>query len=117
MIFLFSIFACNNETPTGWIAAEQTDGPAVLYDLNAKPLPEIPLPNDQATRLDPSSPTGRRLNISEDAPTEYERRTRRTFNQLDGFGTFAPIMVSFDQPLDVADLAERLRHASTRLCA
>jgi len=101
------ILACNNPPPQGWLESEQTGGPTVNYDFSATPLPEIPLPNDQATRLDPTSPTMRRLNISEMASTEYERRTRRTFNQLDGFGTFAPIMVSFDAPLDVADIYER----------
>ena len=94
--------------PTGWLSAEQTGGPTVVYELTAVPLPEIPLPNDQATRLDPDSPTGRRLNISEEATTEYERRTRRAFNELDGFGAYAPIIVSFDQPLDVADLFSRM---------
>ena len=110
-MMLWIFFACNNEPPEGWLASEKTGGPTVKYDFTATPLPEIPLPNDQATRLDPTSPTGRRLNISEDAPTEYERRTRRSFNQLDGFGTFAPIMVSFDAGLDVGDLYTR--HSDT----
>ena len=95
------LLSCAGDAPEGWIITEQTNGPMVRYELNAKPLPEIPLPNNQATRLDPSSPTGRRLNISEDAVTEYERRTRRAFNELDGFGAYAPIIVSFDQPLDI----------------
>ena len=34
-------------------------------------------------------------------------RTRKAFNELDGFGTYASIMVSFDAPLDVADIFER----------
>ena len=59
------------------------------------------------SRLDPTTTTGRRLNISEEAPTEYESRTRRTFNELDGFGTFSSIMVSFDAPLDLKDLLDR----------
>lgn len=80
-----------------------TGGPTVLWDALALPLPEIPLPNDAASRLDPTSPTGRRLNISDEAPTEYERRTRRSFNQLDGFGTYGPITVSFDDLLDLSE--------------
>ncbi len=84
-------------------------GPRVIWDALAEPLPEIPLPNDAATRLDPTSLTGRRLNISiTAADTQYEREVREKFNELDGFGTFAPIFVTFDQPLDLADLA--LRH-------
>lgn len=91
--------------PDGLARAVRTDGPRVRWDVSARPLPEIPLPNDAATRLDPSTPTGRRLNISEEAPTETERQVRRTFNQMDGFGTYAPIYVSFDRPLDLAPIA------------
>jgi hypothetical protein len=83
-------------------------GPRVVWDILAEPLPEIPLPNDAATRLDPTSPTGRRLNISiAAAHTHYEQEVRGRFNELDGFGTYAPIFVSFDAPLNVADLAAR----------
>ncbi len=98
--------------PEGLAPTEHTGGPVVVWDIEAQPLPEIPLPNDAATRLDPSTATGRRLNISEDAPTAYERETRAKFNKLDGFGTFAPIMVSFDAPLDIAGLLAR--HADDR---
>ena len=107
MIGIWIGIACHTQQQEGWISSTATQGPMVRYDPTAVPLPEIPLPNDQATRLDPTSPTGRRVNISEEAPTEYERRVRRTFNTLDGFGTFAPIMVSFDAPLDVQDLYNR----------
>ncbi len=98
--------------PEGLAVTENTGGPVVVWDIEALPLPEIPLPNDAATRLDPSTATGRRLNISEDAPTQYERETRAKFNRMDGFGTFAPVMVSFDAPLDIADLLAR--HADDR---
>jgi arylsulfatase A-like enzyme len=37
---------------------------AALLGLLAKPLPEMPVPNDLATRLDVDSPTGRRVNAS-----------------------------------------------------
>ncbi len=105
---LFAL-SCDPSGPRaeGWAATQQTGGPVVLWDAVALPLPEIPLPNDAATRRDPTSPTGRRLNISEDAPTALERDTRAIFNQMDGFGTTAPITVSFDAPLDVADLHAR----------
>lgn len=83
------------------------DGPRVLWDATAEPLPEIPLPNDAATRLDPTSATGRRLNLSLEAPTEAERRVRASFRRLDGFGTFAPIFVRFDAPLDLDAVRER----------
>jgi hypothetical protein len=85
----------------------RTGGPTVVWDALAQPLPELPLPNDAATRLDPTSPTGRRLNVSLAATTQYERDTRARFDTYDGFGTYAPITVRFDAPLDVLDLKAR----------
>jgi hypothetical protein len=85
------------------------NGPVVVVDWDATPLPEIPLPNDLATRPDPTSVTGLRLNISELAPTEMEQRARRKINELVGFGIYAPFTVSFDAPLDLDDI--KIRHA------
>jgi len=81
----------------------------VVIDWDARPLPELPLPNDLATRPDPTSPTGLRLNISVDAATtELEARTRRKFDELTGFGIYQAITVRFDAPLDLDEIA--LRH-------
>ncbi len=88
------------ETPDG-------SGPLVRVDWDAEPLPEIPFPNDLATRNDPGSPTGLRLNISEDAPTKLEREARANFNKLTGFGIFAPISVAFQAPLDLDNVYDR----------
>lgn len=109
LLWILCSIGCNPSGPRaeGWANTRQTGGPTVLWDALALPLPEIPLPNDAATRRDPTSPTGRRLNISLEAPTALERSTRAIFNELDGFGTTAPITVSFDAPLDVADLYRR----------
>jgi hypothetical protein len=82
-------------------------GPRVRWDLDARPLPEIPLPNDVATWPDPSSPTGRRINASFIAPTRLESRVRTEFGELDGWGTYAPISVAFDAPLDLRNLVDR----------
>lgn len=84
-------------------------GPRVIWDLGAHPFPEVPLPNDIATYPDPSSPTGLRINASLIAPTGFERTLRADFNEMDGWGTFMPITVSFQDDLDLADL--RRRHA------
>ena len=94
-------------TPDGWRATPGGSGPVVRWDLEVEPLPELPLPNDVATYADPSSPTGRRLNVSLLVPTRIESDTRRLFDELDGWGTYAPISVSFDGELDLADLMER----------
>ena len=91
-----------------------TQGPKVVFDVLARPLPEVPLPNDVAMRLDPSAPTGRRVNISLETATQYERRTRQEFNRFDGFGTYAPLTVSFDAPLDLDNLESRHQDSDFR---
>ena len=101
--------ACRAGTPVdGLLPAVDRGGPRVVFDLLNKPLPEIPFPNDIATRPDPSSPTGLRLNASLVAPSQLERNVRGLIDTLDGFGTFAPLSVAFDRDdLDVLDLYAR----------
>jgi hypothetical protein len=99
---------------TGLGKTARLGGPVVVWDLARRPLAEIPLPNDFATRLDASAPTGRRLNVGLAATTRYESRLRALFDNLDGFGAYAPITVSFDQPLDLADLREYQAHDDVR---
>ena len=70
--------------------------------MSHKPLPEIPLPNDFATVVDPSSPTGHRINVSTAAATRWETETRKSIDRLDGWGTFMPVTVAFEKPLDVS---------------
>lgn len=91
----------------GWRDTPPGDGPRVRWELAAEPLPEIPLPNDVATWPDPSSPTGRRINASLVAPSGMERRLRQEFDRLDGWGTFAPITVGFEAPIDTDDMIAR----------
>ena len=91
----------------GWRMTPPGTGPRIVWDLAAEPLPEIPLPNDVATWPDPTSPTGRRLNASQIAPSAMERNLRANFDHLDGWGTFAPITLSFDAPIDTDALLRR----------
>src|SRR6478609_7977735 len=65
--------------PAHWGGPRTGSGPRVVWDLTARPLPEIPLPNDVATFPDPGSPTGRRINASLVAPTGVESRLRAHF--------------------------------------
>ncbi|GAB4206711.1 MAG: hypothetical protein OHK0013_23630 [Sandaracinaceae bacterium] len=103
-----TIVACDGGgLPTGWRATPVGNGPRVVWDLYAEGLPEIPLPNDVATWPDPSSPTGLRLNASLIVPTQLESNVRGRFDELDGWGTFAPITVSFDEHLDLVELLRR----------
>ncbi|MBM4345436.1 MAG: hypothetical protein FJ100_18850 [Deltaproteobacteria bacterium] len=111
---LCALQACNTTwdpagpRPEGLGTTPAGGGPKVVWDPEHKPLPEIPLPNNAATRLDPTTATGRRVHISLDAArTGYERRTRTLFNKLDGFGAFGPISVRFDAPLDLPNLVTR----------
>ena len=87
--------SCSDEIPAGLYLTPPGEGPEVVFDLSHRPLPDIPVPNDVATFADPTSRTGRRLNVSLLAPTQLEREARDGFNDVEGWGTFAPISVSF----------------------
>jgi hypothetical protein len=92
--------ACS-QAPEGLRVTPEGDGPVVVWDLLQKPIPELPLPNDIATRPDPSSPTGKRLNASLLATSEYEQTLREKLNRMSGWGTSQPIQISFDAPIDL----------------
>lgn len=94
------------EPPEGLAPTPEGDGPRVEWDLRAEPLPNLPLPNDIATRGDPTSPTGLRLNASVLAPTDFEVSLRRKLNESTGWGTNQPITIPFDAPLDIDALLE-----------
>ncbi|MFO0618359.1 MAG: hypothetical protein U0414_37545 [Polyangiaceae bacterium] len=88
--------SCDESAPHGLRRTPAGPGATIRFDLAHTPLPEIPLPNDTATWPDPTSRTGLRINASLVAPTEIEKNARQQFDQLEGWGTFAPISVSFD---------------------
>jgi hypothetical protein len=85
-----------DHAPDGLRRTPAGPGAAVRFDLAHKPLPDIPIPNDTATWPDPTSRTGLRVNASLVASTEVERQARKRFDQMEGWGTFAPIWLSFD---------------------
>jgi hypothetical protein len=100
-LVLWPLAACLSDDPTSLGAAAPGSGPMVVFDVFHKPLPEIPLPNDFATRYDATSPTGLRLNASVLAgTTKWEQATRTQLDKLSGWGTLAPITVSFTAPID-----------------
>jgi len=103
-----ALVACDGGgLPEGFSETPAGDGPRIVWDLEAEPVAEIPLPNDVATWPDPTSPTGIRLNPSKIMPTKFERTLREHLGELDGWGTYAAITIPFDAPLDVVDLLER----------
>ncbi|MDP8257139.1 MAG: hypothetical protein P9M14_15435 [Candidatus Alcyoniella australis] len=83
------------------------DGPHVVFQPDSHPMPLLPFPNDILTRLDPSTPTGLRLDLPTVADTEFERMMRRRLNRLDGFGAAMPLTVSFDAPLNIETIDQR----------
>ncbi len=89
-------------------------GPRVVWDLGRTPLPEVPLPNDIATRADPNSPTGLRVNASMVAPTGLEAAFRAQFDELDGWGTYQAITIPLSDDVDLGDLARRHQHDDFR---
>jgi len=114
-ILLLVVSQCAGPTPESAILGtpETGSGPAVIFDLMAHPLPDIPLPNNVATRLDEKSNTGRFLNISKIAPTFLESDLREKAGNLDGFGGYMPITVAFTKPLDLQNIVARHRDNDT----
>ncbi len=94
--------ACGS-SPEG-IAPAPDAATTVKIDFFHRPLPEIPLPNDIATRYDATSATGRRLNASLLAPTQLERQVRGLLDGMDGWGLFQPITIPFTGPLDIGSI-------------
>ena len=96
---------CFDAPPDG-LQKSQPAETTVVLDFYHRPLPEIPLPNDLATRFDDSARTKRRLNASQVAPTSFERRTRELVDRLDGWGVYSPISVPFSAPLDLQAIVD-----------
>ena len=107
-ILSIGIMGCQT-APEGLRVTPDGTGPLVRVDWDAHPFPDVPFPTNLATRPDADSPTGRRLNISTVSSTKYETETREKLNDLTGFGTFAPITVAFEAPLDLDNIATRHR--------
>ncbi len=99
LLTLIALPACQ-DAPEGLAPAQPADT-TVKVDFEAKPLPEIPLPNDLATRFDETSPTHRRINASMMAQTQFETLVRQNIDMLDGWGVFAPITVGFSGLIDL----------------
>lgn len=103
--------ACTAVEAEGLAPAEPAET-HVKMDFYHKPLPEIPLPNDIATRHDATAATGRRINASMVAPTAFESGVRERIDSLDGWGVYQPIAIPFEgRPLDVGSILAGHRDA------
>lgn len=106
---LLLLAACveDNDLPEGLARAQPSGGAQIVFDLEARPFPEIPFPNNLATRVDETSSTGRRLNVSLEGASDAEEAVRYKVNQMRGFGIVSAIWVRFDKALDLHNLLER----------
>lgn len=104
---LVLVVSCASPEGKGLMPTPEGSGSTVKFDAFHRPLPEVPLPNDFATRFDATSPTKRRVNASMLAPTKWEQGTRTEIDHLDGWGTYQTITVGFEKPLDLQNLVRR----------
>lgn len=113
VLVLSTVAACLSITPMGCSSAPEGLHPAeparttVKMDFFHRPLPELALPNDIATRYDATSPTLRRINASMVAPTSFEARIRERLDQMDGWGVLMPVVVPFTGPINIQSVIER----------
>lgn len=69
-------------------------------------------PDDVQTVDDPTTPTGRRVQLQDGPRAELQAQIPDSFNvleaveELDGFGTLAPVMLRFDAPIDIESVRE-----------
>ncbi|PKN55759.1 MAG: hypothetical protein CVU56_19700 [Deltaproteobacteria bacterium HGW-Deltaproteobacteria-14] len=97
----------DSKTAAGYLSfGDGPFGPRVVFDPLAKPIPLIPFPNDVALVARDTNAAGLAWNISTEAPTQVERDLRGRLDTLDGFGTFAPISVGFDGPIDLDSVTQ-----------
>jgi hypothetical protein len=114
-----AIAACAVDTiPSSLAQTPPGSGPTVVFDLLNLPLPDIPQPNDIATFADPTSRTGRRIDASLVAPTSMEQVAREQIDEMEGWGTSAPITVRFTaeagadpraSAIDLQDVQQRMQ--------
>ena len=95
------LIACEGPAPEALAPTPEGEGARIVYAPLKRPDADIPFPNNAATRVDPDSPTGRRLNLTEESPLASERKLRRHLNELDGFSLVGPITVSFEEAIDL----------------
>ena len=98
---------CASPEGKGLMESGNGTGAEVVFDVFAKPLANIPMPNDFATRFDANSVTKKRINASMVATTKWERSTRESLDELDGWGTYQSVTVAFRKPLDVHNIIKR----------
>ncbi len=80
--------------------------PKIIFKPDGYPLPQAPFPNNFFTTPDETSETGLRVQLPIQGKTEFEKRIREKLTLLNGFGTFSPILIPFDHPLDLKTIGK-----------
>jgi hypothetical protein len=104
---LFAAACVTDVVPEGLRATPAGDGPRVRFELARR---DLPLPNDAAAFADPTSRTGVRPNLDATAATSLERGMREDFAAIEGWGVSSPMTVSFEAPLAIDGVTERMGH-------
>lgn len=84
------------------VSSQGLEGPRIVFDPLAQPLPEVPFPNDLSLRVSDETASGRAWNLATQKPSAHRTLLFERLNEVDGFGPFAPIFVSFEGPLDLS---------------
>ena len=84
--------------------------PHIVFKPDHVPLPLAPFPHHFFTIPDETSETGLSVQLpiqgQEKKMTTFEKRIREKIMLLNGFGTFAPLLVPFDAPLDIKTIGD-----------
>lgn len=103
-LLLIPIMACGPDYgPTGIASSalcSKDCAPAVVFRPTDTSDINIPFPNDMLCRFDPEAATQCRLNLGTARSTRTETQLMKHLDEMDGFSTYAPIIVSFDGPID-----------------
>ncbi len=106
IILIFSMTSCergqyDDETTTRDFENPGGDGPEILFEPDADPISLLPQPNNIMAKDDPTTSTGKRVNITYEGKTDFNLRLRKRIRQMDGFANYANIAVSFSLPVDL----------------
>jgi hypothetical protein len=108
LLLASTLVACASEDPgaAGLNVEVALHGPSVVFDPLRLPDPEVPFPNDLSLRAAAETASGYAWNLSGHKASEHRRVLFDRLDKLDGFGTFAPVMLPFDGPLALDSVDE-----------
>jgi hypothetical protein len=82
------------------------DGPEVVFNPGADPIPLLPQPNNLLAKDDETTSTGLRVNITYEGKTDFNLFLRQHIRDMDGFANFSNIAVPFSLPIDLKTIRD-----------